>query len=243
MRALTARDMLTIWERGVGQSVQQRALTILSVGFQEISIETLLDLSIGQRDRQLTRLRARTLGPLFSGLVICPSCREQVEITFTESEICSQDPGESNGPVPLRMNEHVVTFRPPTTADLLHVESVQDPEDARRRLIHRCVMRVQANGNDVPVDAMTDGLLKSMSTQIEKLDSFADVRLQVSCAACHKQSQILFDISRFFWSEIAVHARRLLSEVHLLARAYAWSEEDILSMSAARRGMYLDMVS
>jgi len=54
---------------------------------------------------------------------------------------------------------------------------------------------------------------------------------------------VMFDIVSFFWSEICVQAKRLLREVHILARAYGWREADILSMSAARRQLYLEMVT
>jgi hypothetical protein len=53
----------------------------------------------------------------------------------------------------------------------------------------------------------------------------------------------MFDIGAFLWEEIAAQARRLLREVHTLARAYGWREADILVMSAARRQAYLEMVS
>jgi hypothetical protein len=40
-----------------------------------------------------------------------------------------------------------------------------------------------------------------------------------------------------------VRARRALSEVHVLATAYGWSESEIFEMSSARREFYLQMVS
>ena len=37
-------------------------------------------------------------------------------------------------------------------------------------------------------------------------------------------------------------AKRLLMDVHLLARAYGWSEAEVLALSPARRRFYLEMV-
>ena len=54
---------------------------------------------------------------------------------------------------------------------------------------------------------------------------------------------VMFDVVSFFWSEICVQAKRLLREVHTLARAYGWREVDILGMSTARRQFYLEMVT
>jgi hypothetical protein len=52
----------------------------------------------------------------------------------------------------------------------------------------------------------------------------------------------VFDIISFFWTELDSLARRLLQDVHVLAKAYSWREADILSMSATRRQFYLEMV-
>jgi hypothetical protein len=65
---------------------------------------------------------------------------------------------------------------------------------------------------------------------------------RLRCPACKASQQVLFDIAAFFWSEIGACAKRLLREIHLLARAYCWREADILAMSAWRRECYLAMV-
>ncbi len=51
-----------------------------------------------------------------------------------------------------------------------------------------------------------------------------------------------FDVGGFLWEEIDVRARRLLDEVHALARSYCWSERQILELSETRRRAYLERV-
>jgi hypothetical protein len=46
----------------------------------------------------------------------------------------------------------------------------------------------------------------------------------------------------YLWTEISVAAQRLLIDVHALARAYGWDQDDILGMSSARRRFYLEVV-
>jgi hypothetical protein len=53
---------------------------------------------------------------------------------------------------------------------------------------------------------------------------------------------VLFDIATFFWAEVSAHARRLIRDVHALARAYGWREVEILSMSGWRRERYLEQL-
>ena len=74
-------------------------------------------------------------------------------------------------------------------------------------------------------------------------DPQAEVLIDMECPDCGHRWQMLFDIAAFLWTEIAVAAKRLLREVHTLARAYGWREADILSLSAARRQFYIEMVT
>jgi hypothetical protein len=52
----------------------------------------------------------------------------------------------------------------------------------------------------------------------------------------------MLDLPAFLWTEIEAQVRRLLLDIHTLAVAYGWSEREILSLSDARRRLYLEMV-
>jgi hypothetical protein len=83
------------------------------------------------------------------------------------------------------------------------------------------------------------GLAKSMT----HCDPLAEVLFNLSCPACQQEWSILFDVLPFLWTEISIQAKRLLLEVHTLARAYGWHEAEILSLSVTRRQFYLEMVT
>jgi hypothetical protein len=51
-----------------------------------------------------------------------------------------------------------------------------------------------------------------------------------------------YDIASSLWQDIEYRSQRVVADVHRLAAAYAWSEADILAMSAARRRLYLAMI-
>jgi hypothetical protein len=51
-----------------------------------------------------------------------------------------------------------------------------------------------------------------------------------------------FDIPPFVLYELQVQASLICEHVHLLAGRYHWSEEKILSLPAARRQQYVNMV-
>jgi hypothetical protein len=52
----------------------------------------------------------------------------------------------------------------------------------------------------------------------------------------------VFDIGGYLWEELDAWAHRVARDVHVLASAYSWSEDDILGMTAERRGTYLDLI-
>ena len=66
---------------------------------------------------------------------------------------------------------------------------------------------------------------------------------QAKCAhpACGGAWQGVLEVIDFLWAEIRTRARRLLQEIDALARAYGWREAEILALSDARRGLYVQM--
>ena len=70
-------------------------------------------------------------------------------------------------------------------------------------------------------------------------DPLTDVRIGLACVKCGHDWAVGFDPAAFLWTELDALARRLLDQVHRLAKAYRWAEADILAMTAARRAAYL----
>ena len=94
MCSLTATDILRIWELGERQGPFDQALTVLAATYPERSMDQLADLSLGERDRLLFRLRQQLFGQELRGYVECPECRERLEFSFGVSEICGAGPAE-----------------------------------------------------------------------------------------------------------------------------------------------------
>jgi hypothetical protein len=103
-------------------------------------------------------------------------------------------------------------------------------------------MQMRAAHDETPMANWNDALAGVLAADSDALDIQADSRIEIHCPACGAQSSAEFDIAAFFWQEITAQARRLLREVHALARAYGWREADILAMSARRRQAYLSLI-
>src|ERR1051325_559213 len=87
MKPLSAHDIVRIWEIGIAQSPVDRALTILSPAFPELTREEMLRLSLGQLNAHLFDVRERLLGPEMSCYSECPHCSEGLEFNISISAI------------------------------------------------------------------------------------------------------------------------------------------------------------
>ena len=84
------------------------------------------------------------------------------------------------------------------------------------------------------------GSASRVAAALETADPCIDFALDLRCPACGHAWTTSFDITGYLWEEIDARARRLLDEVHVLARAYGWPEREILGLTEARRAAYLE---
>jgi hypothetical protein len=257
MRALSTPELLEAWERGLNRSSLERALLLLAAA-TGVSYASLARLSIGQRDAWLLKLRESAFGSQLSVLAACPACNERLEMTFNIADLhvgqeragplsASQEIALADNAPPqvfsLAVEEYEISFRLPDSRDLLALARYADTEEARRRLLSRCLLKATRGGHDVSFEQLPEGVLTAIEERTAEIDPQADVRLVLSCTQCEGRWEEIFDINSFFWTEINAWATRILREVHTLARAYGWRERDILEMSAWRREFYLNMVA
>ena len=244
MRPLSAHTLLQVWEMGQHQHPIDRALTVLSLTCPEKSTEELVSLSVGQRDAYLLTLRELMFGPHLDSRVECPHCQESLEFSLTVNDIRFMTPGEYPPPsYELKTAGICLHFRLPDSQDLAAIATCMDLETASAQLLQRCVL--QASRDDetaLSYDQLPQPVLAQLGEQMAACDPQADVFIPLTCTACEQVWKSIFDIGDFLWAELTAQARRLLQEVHSLARFYGWREADILAMSAARRQLYLDMV-
>jgi hypothetical protein len=243
MQALSASNLLRVWERALGRTPPERALALLSAACPEMSQEELAALSVGRRDRLLIALREQTFGARMTSLAACDACGESLELSFDVSDISAGDE-QPQPPAELSVERegYEARFRLPNGADLVAVARSGDEEAARAGLLERCVLSASREGARVAPVELPRSVVDAIESRMSDADPQADVRLALDCPACGRNFLAAFDVAAYFWSEINAWAYRLLGEVHSLASAYGWREEDILALSPRRRHVYLEMV-
>jgi hypothetical protein len=108
--------------------------------------------------------------------------------------------------------------------------------------LQRCLLSVKQAGAPVNILQLPAEVVTGIAESMAQADLLADIQLKIDCPSCQHRWRAAFDIVSFLWTEIEAWARRILFEVHTLARAYGWREAEILALSATRRQLYLEMV-
>jgi hypothetical protein len=238
MRALTTAEMLDVWERGQGQPPLHQSLMLLSVATAE-PVEAIAQLSVGQRDAHLLRLREWAFGSDVVAMVNCPRCGERLELNFRTSDIRVEDEAGSRDLRTLEIDGYKLCCRTPNSLDLIAIAGLRDPVFARQQLLKRCLSEISHEGILVTTEQLPPEILSAVVEHMAEADPQADVQIALTCSDCKHHWQASFDIGSFFCREIHAWAQRTLREVHLLASAYGWREIDILMISPLRRQFYL----
>jgi len=242
MRALSAAELLSVWERGLSLSPSERTLDLLATACPESSIDELSILTVGQRDARLLSLRELTFGSELAALMNCPACGSQLQLTFDVAEIRVTGEDQTDHTRSLSLDNYEIRFRLPNSLDLGALAAGESVGSGAKLLLKRCVLSARHQCTEVDVEEIPDDILKAIDLQMDRADPQADVQLSPECLQCKHRWHAPFAIEAFFWREIQAWAERTLREVHLLASAYGWREADILNMSPRRRWYYLEML-
>lgn len=236
MARLLEMELLDLWERGAPLRPAQRALLLLTAAYPDAGAEAVMQLGIGERDARLMELRAQLFGSEFQALTNCPHCGAGVELEFDGSSLQGDASAPVTNTVAVHLAHGVLEFRLPTSADLFAVATDQERGRQRACLLTRCLC------NETGLESWTAQEEQEIVSALARHDPRADVELALDCPQCHTTWTDTFDIVGYFWSEIESWARRMLRDVHVLARTYGWSERDILSFSPQRRQIYLGLI-
>ncbi|MCG8421432.1 MAG: hypothetical protein MJE77_26230 [Proteobacteria bacterium] len=247
MPTLSVAEMIALWERAAREHPLIRALHLLDASQPDHDSARALDLTelarldVGERNRRLMESLSDSFGDRLQCESTCPQCDEPVEFALDLGQILAQSAGQ-NRFFQTAIDSISVRFRLPTTLDLIAVASCGDVAAGRSLLFERCIVAAERDGNAVDTSALPATALQHIAGQMNACDPHAETRIRLVCPECGETWRALLDIAELLWAKIADRARATVRAVHLLARAYSWSEADILAMSDRRRALYLSMV-
>ncbi len=233
MRTLDASDLLALWDRGAARHALDRSALLCAWARPYLPAEAIADLPLGIVTSTLLELRAASFGSRIRAHVDCEHCGQRLELNLAVGDLLRSmgDEGLSD------IEVCGLRVRPPSLRDLAAVARERDAAPAVRLLLARCMRECG------DAEALSDAALHEVEDALEAADPNADIAFDVRCEACGHAGSAQLDAGELLWDEIDARARALLSEVHVLARAYGWTEGEILRLGAARRAAYLAMVA
>ncbi|HLJ33075.1 MAG TPA: hypothetical protein VKU38_05460 [Ktedonobacteraceae bacterium] len=245
MQTLSSQSIVQLWENGQRQRPVERMLTLLVAALPDVPHRDIFALSIGQCDAYLLLLHEQMFGSRFVGFMECSHCQERLEFSFTVTEMWAgaASVDEVGKVYSYQMEDYKIQLRLPTLADMLAISKHQDAASARLLLLQRCIVQAIRKGDAVPIEKLPGEITVTLGEKVLERDPQAEIQIDMICPQCQYHRPAFFDVSRFLWAEIQAQAKRLLREVHILARAYGWRETEILALSNVRRQYYLEMVA
>jgi hypothetical protein len=236
MQALGAASLLALWERGATRHALDRSALLAAAARPDWPADSVVDQPLGAINDSLLRLRAASFGPHIDGHVDCPQCSQRQAFAL-DTQTLLQAAGD--GAAPPLAGEAVevagLRVRVPSLRDLAAVAGEADAAHAARALLARCTLAGDASQLDAQALARVEAAL-------EQLDPLADLALALQCADCGHAASAQLDPGVLLWDALQARAQALLAEVHHLASAYGWTEEQVLALGPARRARYLAMV-
>jgi hypothetical protein len=227
-----------------------------------VDAEVVKGLLVGDREYLLVRLRQMAFGAEVEAVWRCVNahCRKPMDISFSLAELQIErkavaarffthkfslvDSGavaEAPG-----LDGCEVKFRLPTGADQEALAGIfhLDPDAAVYQLLARCL---QNGGGGRCLDAAEVAQWPAAARHelyeaMERLAPQVAIELDLTCPECRTSFVADFDFTAFFLAEMTANARRLEREVHLLARHYHWSEQEILSLTRKKRQRYIELL-
>lgn len=229
---VTGRALLDLWDHVEGLSPQQRALALA----EAVAGEPLGNRPVGRRDACLLALHEELSGPVLDAVVSCPGCAEETEFTLDTPVLRkSAEQVEARGDV--AVGSRRVAWRVPTGDDLVDLEAIEDPEAAAAELLARCTAGAEDGA------PLTGDERAAVTAAIADADPLAEVLVELTCPGCDRPFVADVDVADFATRAVRDAARRLLEEVDALARAYGWTEPEVLALSDRRRAAYLRLLT
>lgn len=233
MPGLKAAELLVLWERGATRHALDRSALLAAYARPELPPETITELPLGVITEILLHLRAASFGDCIESYFDCRQCGERLELVLDMRDLLQPTPETD---VAARTIEVAgLRVRTPSLLDLASVANETNSARAVRGLLERCT-------DHGDIATLSETAMREVEDALEAADPNADLAFTVHCETCGCDSTAQLDVGELLWDEIEARARALLSEVHLLARAYGWRERDILALSNTRRAAYLAMV-
>jgi hypothetical protein len=254
---LDAEALLRLWECALGQPPGARSEALLRGSSENMEP----DQTLGERNARLVALHEQLFGRELELLSHCPQCGTTAQFSADCAALAAQmrPSAEKAEFHRLEAHGHVVEFCLPSGSDIAGASATVTATKARltplaaseatltdaftQLLLDRCVLSCTLDGVTVPTQEVPAPVLDALSHQMEMLDPGASVSFALVCPQCATRWPAPLDVGELVWLKVRAAAERVLLDIDVLARAYGWTEREVLRLNPLRRAAYLQMVT
>lgn len=258
VRCLTGAEEARLADLAFAGTFAERATVLLSaavVGLGTISpvaADAVRDLPIGDREALLAAIHRVTFGPRIEAVAPCstPGCGVILDLDIDTDRLRLPPPAIAPQPeyaidVPGEGGDLHVRFRLPTGADQEDAARLAavDAHAAADCVRDRCVLEIGGPaGRRLDIASTAARIQDPLEAAIRRLDPGFETTLALRCPNCGREVTALLDFAAYLLAELA-GGETIYDQVDRIARAYHWSEADILALPFARRRRYLTLIA
>ncbi|CAH8296342.1 hypothetical protein EV196_11157 [Mariniflexile fucanivorans] len=234
---MNTSSILEVWDYCVGKNQTIKGAALASLVLNEANHSNIFNWSIEKRDVALFHVRKMLFGNRFNNIAHCPKCKQAVEwdFYFHQMEIPILIDTPDNIEIPIDIPNYHIMVRLPNSDDLICKEEIQ--------IIRKCILNLKDFPEGTFNQKIPDDLLMQINNKFNKTCKASNISYHLNCTECKHEWDVVFDISTYLWKEIDQWAKSFLRQICLLAKAFGWSELDIINMSENRRNHYLNLLN
>lgn len=242
-QGLSAARILDVTDAGVGADPVRRGTVLLASTHPEWGAEQVSGLVLGEREALLLGIRRATFGDVLGARTVCPACGAELAVEVPAAVLRPDgDAVSATLSFELEVGPVSLTIRPPDGAVLARAAAEPDADSCRLALVAGCIVAAVGSAGTIDLSELPADVVAAAGEAIVERDPRSEVTVALACASCGHDWTAGFDAGLFLWEELTAVSVRLVDDVDVLARAYHWSEAEILAMSSSRRRRYVERI-
>ncbi len=195
-------------------------------------------LCVADRQYLMLQLASMLEGDVFWILSSCSSCKSDFDICVKRSDLPVKKAGLGYPFATVKLDEAELTCRIPVGEDQEKIEPLAD-DDALHLLLENCIEEVNGNApQEGFIDSLTAADIGCIEDVLEDISPSVTTSLLTHCPECDAEQVVELDPYTLTGTETG----NFYQEIHTLAMAYHWSEQDIMALPRSRRRTYLDLI-
>ena len=242
-KAVTGELELSIGEcKDIEKNTPNQVTYVLQQALDEIgglpaTRKRVAELCVGDRQYLMAQLGALIDDDPIWLTVQCANCEELFDITFQLSELPVKPAGAHFPRWQLQTSVGKAWVRVPNGIDQEVVANSIEEVDSLKELLKQIICPVDT-GQELHVDQLTQEDLELIESTVETMSPEMTLNATGACPHCEHINQV--PINPYLCIERS--ANDLLSQIHILAATYGWSEKQILGLPRQRRHTYLKLI-